>query len=180
MLGNLLSAPPTHSTVTILLSFSLQDNQHHAFQGHNRRHSSFHCPRCGGASEAGCENGPPQQDGSAEACRYVSSLLSTSPRRGRSSEKANKTMETRAIDKYQILNNDSDFVFDLNTSPIPLVNRKNFPALVGSGMAFAAAEFEGMFSLSSLHSVSRSSLGCSQDHLPFFTLLLFKILISPY
>lgn len=49
------------------------------------------------------------------------------------------------IDRYSILNKDSDFVFDFKTAPFPLANRKFWPALEGTGLAFAPAVFPGNY-----------------------------------
>ncbi|KAL2169407.1 hypothetical protein VTG60DRAFT_6036 [Thermothelomyces hinnuleus] len=48
-----------------------------------------------------------------------------------------------AVDRYQILPNDEDFVFDFNKATFPMANRKTFPALVGTNLALAIAEIEG-------------------------------------
>ncbi|KAM7194565.1 RmlC-like cupin domain containing protein [Naviculisporaceae sp. PSN 640] len=43
------------------------------------------------------------------------------------------------IDRYSILDKDTDFVYDFNKGPSPLANRKVFPALEGTGLALAPA-----------------------------------------
>jgi hypothetical protein len=57
-----------------------------------------------------------------------------------------------AVDRYQLLPKDEDFVFDFansNTpfanSNTPFANGKSFPALVGSGMSFSTGQLPGMF-----------------------------------
>lgn len=42
-------------------------------------------------------------------------------------------------DRYRLLPNDEDFVFDFNKSQAPFADRKTFPALTGSGGSMAAA-----------------------------------------
>ncbi|KAJ5143423.1 uncharacterized protein N7515_002210 [Penicillium bovifimosum] len=42
-----------------------------------------------------------------------------------------------AVDRYQILSKDEDFVFDFGKSGIPFANRKTFPALTGYGTSFS-------------------------------------------
>ncbi|KAJ5319515.1 Cupin 1 [Penicillium brevicompactum] len=42
-----------------------------------------------------------------------------------------------AVDRYKLLPKDEDFVFDFTKSEAPFANRKNFPALVGSGTSFS-------------------------------------------
>ncbi|KAF6837101.1 hypothetical protein CPLU01_03213 [Colletotrichum plurivorum] len=44
-----------------------------------------------------------------------------------------------ATDRYGLLPNDEDFVFDFNKSQAPFADRKTFPALTGSGGSMAAA-----------------------------------------
>ncbi|KAK4151709.1 Spherulin-1A [Chaetomidium leptoderma] len=55
-----------------------------------------------------------------------------------------------AVDRYQILPKDEDFVFDFNTATFPMANRKTFPALVGTGVSLAIAEIKGC-TMASLH-----------------------------
>ncbi|KAK4247690.1 Spherulin-1A [Corynascus novoguineensis] len=61
-----------------------------------------------------------------------------------------------AVDIYQILARDEDFVFDFNNAPFPMANRKTFPALVGTDLALAISEIEGC-SMASLHIHPRSA-----------------------
>lgn len=51
-----------------------------------------------------------------------------------------------AVDRYQILPKDENFVFDFNTAVFPMANRKTFPALVGAGISLAIAEVKGRLS----------------------------------
>ncbi|KAF2754342.1 RmlC-like cupin [Pseudovirgaria hyperparasitica] len=51
------------------------------------------------------------------------------------------TLADTAADRYALLPNDSDFVYDFNTASPQLPNRKNFPALVGTGVSMATASF---------------------------------------
>lgn len=49
-----------------------------------------------------------------------------------------------AIDRYQLLPNDDDFVFDFNqTDGTGFADAKTFPALVGTGASMAFAEVPG-------------------------------------
>ncbi|KAH6628186.1 RmlC-like cupin domain-containing protein [Chaetomium tenue] len=61
-----------------------------------------------------------------------------------------------AVDRYQILTKNEDFVFDFNTAPFPMANRKTFPALVGTDIALAITAIEGC-SMASLHIHPRSA-----------------------
>jgi len=45
----------------------------------------------------------------------------------------------RATDRYEILREDTDFIFDFNKDG-PIANRKTFPALVGSGGSMAVGD----------------------------------------
>lgn len=60
-------------------------------------------------------------------------------------DKGNKTYTNDIIlshaARYQLLTNDSDFVFDFKTAQFPMATRQNFPALVGTGVAIAVATF---------------------------------------
>jgi hypothetical protein len=49
-----------------------------------------------------------------------------------------------AVDRYKLLPKDEDFVFDFTKSETPFANRKNFPALVGSGTSFSVAQLPGI------------------------------------
>jgi hypothetical protein len=49
-----------------------------------------------------------------------------------------------AVDRYQLLPKDEDFVFDFANSNTPFANGKSFPALVGSGMSFSTGQLPGM------------------------------------
>jgi hypothetical protein len=51
--------------------------------------------------------------------------------------------DASAVDRYQILPKDENFVFDFNSAPFPMANRKTFPALVGTGISLAIAEIKG-------------------------------------
>jgi hypothetical protein len=50
---------------------------------------------------------------------------------------------SRAIEKYQLLPNDEDFVFDFTKNQVPFANRQTFPALTGTGGAFAFGKLDG-------------------------------------
>ena len=48
------------------------------------------------------------------------------------------------MDRYNILSDDKDFVFDLGqNNGVAIANRKTFPGIVGAGMSFTAAKFPG-------------------------------------
>lgn len=49
-------------------------------------------------------------------------------------------------DRYQLLPNNEDFVFDFNTATSLIADRKNFPALVGTGVAVSIGRTEGELS----------------------------------
>ncbi|KAM3064665.1 hypothetical protein ACMFMG_008702 [Clarireedia jacksonii] len=54
---------------------------------------------------------------------------------------AQLTLADSAADRYNLLSNDSDFVYDWNAPGANVfANRKSFPALVGAGAALAYAE----------------------------------------
>ncbi|KAH6630583.1 RmlC-like cupin domain-containing protein [Chaetomium sp. MPI-SDFR-AT-0129] len=61
-----------------------------------------------------------------------------------------------AVDRYDILSKDSDFVFDFNTATLPMANRKSFPALVGTNIALAVNPIDPC-SMASLHIHPRSA-----------------------
>ncbi|KAK3312662.1 RmlC-like cupin domain-containing protein [Apodospora peruviana] len=61
-----------------------------------------------------------------------------------------------AVDKYQLLSKDSDFVFDFKTSLFPIATRKNFPALVGSGVSVSIATIDAC-GIAALHIHPRSA-----------------------
>ena len=49
-----------------------------------------------------------------------------------------------AVDRYQLLPNDEDFIFDFNkTDGTGFADAKTFPALVGTGASMAFAEVPG-------------------------------------
>lgn len=50
-----------------------------------------------------------------------------------------------AADRYALLPDDADFVYDFNTAGPELPNRKLFPALVGADVSMATAVFPGKF-----------------------------------
>lgn len=51
---------------------------------------------------------------------------------------------TSAVDRYQLLPNDEDFIFDFNkTDGTGFADAKTFPALVGTGASMAVAEVPG-------------------------------------
>ncbi|EAQ89502.1 hypothetical protein CHGG_06121 [Chaetomium globosum CBS 148.51] len=58
--------------------------------------------------------------------------------------------------RRHILTKNEDFVFDFNTAPFPMANRKTFPALVGTDIALAITAIEGC-SMASLHIHPRSA-----------------------
>ncbi|KAK9234320.1 putative spherulin [Lipomyces kononenkoae] len=64
---------------------------------------------------------------------------------------AQLTLAGSAADRYNILSQDSDFVYDWNEAGAsPFANRKTFPALVGAGVAVAYAEMPAC-SFSAIH-----------------------------
>ncbi|KAH6854777.1 RmlC-like cupin domain-containing protein [Chaetomium sp. MPI-CAGE-AT-0009] len=69
---------------------------------------------------------------------------------------SNAVLYPSAVDRYQILTKDDDFLFDFNTAPFPMANRKTFPALVGTDIALAITAIEGC-SMASLHIHPRSA-----------------------
>ncbi|KAK5654064.1 hypothetical protein OQA88_7744 [Cercophora sp. LCS_1] len=92
-----------------------------------------------------------------------------------SGDASGKTKETQlqladtAIDRYKLLPDDKDFVFDHNTAVFPMANRKTFPALVGSGISLAIAEIQPC-GFASLHLHPRSA--------EIFTVLSGRVLTS--
>ncbi|KAK1753133.1 cupin 1 [Echria macrotheca] len=61
-----------------------------------------------------------------------------------------------AVDRYPLLPNNSDFVFDFTDHPLSMANAKAFPALVGSGVSIAYGTIEAC-GMASLHIHPRSS-----------------------
>ncbi|KAL2812349.1 RmlC-like cupin domain-containing protein [Aspergillus cavernicola] len=45
-----------------------------------------------------------------------------------------------AIERYQLLPNNQDFVFDFTTADVPIATSQNFPPLVGTGISFNMGE----------------------------------------
>jgi hypothetical protein len=52
------------------------------------------------------------------------------------------TNERSTLDKYKLLPNDEDFVFDFNKSEAAFANEQSFPALFGTDTAIGIASFE--------------------------------------
>lgn len=48
-----------------------------------------------------------------------------------------------AVERYELLPKNEDFVFDFNQNETPLATTKNFPALVGSGAALSYTQLPG-------------------------------------
>ncbi|KAJ5489830.1 Cupin 1 [Penicillium expansum] len=61
-----------------------------------------------------------------------------------------------AVDRYNLLPKDEDFVFDFTKSEAPFANRKNFPALVGTGTSFSVSQLPAC-SMAYLHLHPRAS-----------------------
>ncbi|RAQ57653.1 spherulin-1B precursor [Aspergillus flavus] len=55
-----------------------------------------------------------------------------------------------AIERYQLLPKDEDFVFNFTASEVPVATSQNFPALVGTGASFSIGELPAC-SMSFLH-----------------------------
>ncbi|KAJ5094469.1 hypothetical protein N7456_010330 [Penicillium angulare] len=55
-----------------------------------------------------------------------------------------------AVDRYQLLPKDEDFIFDFNKAEIPFANRKTFPALTGYGTSMSVSALPAC-SMSFLH-----------------------------
>lgn len=53
------------------------------------------------------------------------------------------TKNTSAADRYALLPDDDDWVFDFNDSDTGMANAKSFPPLVGANAAMAFAELPG-------------------------------------
>ncbi|BAE58607.1 unnamed protein product [Aspergillus oryzae RIB40] len=51
-----------------------------------------------------------------------------------------------AIERYQLLPKDEDFVFNFTASEVPVATSQIFPALVGTGASFSIGELPGIFS----------------------------------
>ncbi|PQK11153.1 hypothetical protein BB8028_0002g14710 [Beauveria bassiana] len=67
------------------------------------------------------------------------------------SKAARLRMADSFAERYSILADDKDFVFDLGQNGFPsIANRQTFPAMVGTGTSIAAARFPGC-SISKLH-----------------------------
>ncbi|KAJ5082709.1 hypothetical protein N7532_011752 [Penicillium argentinense] len=48
-----------------------------------------------------------------------------------------------AVDRYKLLPNDEDFIYDFNKSASPFANAQTFPALVGSGTSLSVSALPG-------------------------------------
>ncbi|GES65441.1 spherulin [Aspergillus terreus] len=55
-----------------------------------------------------------------------------------------------AIERYQLLPNDGDFIFNFTTNELPVATSQNFPALVGTGISFSISQLPAC-SMSFLH-----------------------------
>ncbi|KAH7026697.1 spherulin [Microdochium trichocladiopsis] len=99
---------------------------------------------------------------SASAILAFCSLATAAPQKRDTpaADEASLTTKLRlansAIERYALLPEDKDWVFDFKTSPAPLANRETFPALVGSGGGLAYATFPGC-SMAFVHLHPRSS-----------------------
>lgn len=50
------------------------------------------------------------------------------------------------IDRYTLLPEDKDFLFNFNSTPSAMANSQTFPALTGSGLSLASAQIPGIYS----------------------------------
>ncbi|KAF5566154.1 spherulin 1B precursor [Fusarium phyllophilum] len=60
------------------------------------------------------------------------------------------------IDRYSLLPEDKDFLFNFNSTPSAIANSQSFPALTGSGLSLASAQIPGC-SMIMLHTHPRAS-----------------------
>ncbi|KAI9158042.1 Spherulin-1A [Paramyrothecium foliicola] len=92
---------------------------------------------------------------SVAAVLALSSIATAAPSRapGQANVELSLTAQLQladtAVDRYRLLPNDEDFIFDFKKSPFPFANRQSFPALVGSGLTLSLTEVPacGMASL---------------------------------
>lgn len=49
----------------------------------------------------------------------------------------------RSIERYEILSDDKDFMFDFTKSDTPIPTRKSFPALTGVGTSLVVGQMPG-------------------------------------
>ncbi|GAB1311484.1 hypothetical protein MFIFM68171_01694 [Madurella fahalii] len=90
---------------------------------------------------------------SSAAMVALSSLVTAAPQL---SIPAQLQLADSVADRYQILPNNEDFVFDFNTATVPIASRKNFHALVGTGLSVTVGRAEGC-SMAALHIHPRSA-----------------------
>lgn len=50
------------------------------------------------------------------------------------------------VDRYSLLPEDKDFLFNFNSTPSAIANSQTFPALTGSGLSLASAQIPGIYS----------------------------------
>nr|RBQ99741.1 hypothetical protein FVER53263_09010 [Fusarium verticillioides] len=87
-----------------------------------------------------------------------SSLAAAAPQ-GKTSEVSLTTKLRLAdtfIDRYTLLPEDKDFLFNFNSTPSAMANSQTFPALTGSGLSLASAQIPGC-SMIMLHTHPRAS-----------------------
>ncbi|KAG4288138.1 hypothetical protein FPRO06_05790 [Fusarium proliferatum] len=60
------------------------------------------------------------------------------------------------VDRYSLLPEDKDFLFNFNSTPSAIANSQTFPALTGSGLSLASAQIPGC-SMIMLHTHPRAS-----------------------
>lgn len=81
---------------------------------------------------------------------------------------------TSAADRFSLLPNNEDFIFDFNQEQqnpglggqLVAANRKTFPALVGSGAGMALGRVDGKFVLQEPSRQRTSRLKITDNHVP--------------